>query len=98
MEQGKRRRPRRCVGCGTEAPKRGLVRIVRSPEGKVSIDRSGRAPGRGAYLCPKLSCLALAVKRKALQRSLRTEVGSEVIRELEDLLKALEAEPFDGQY
>ncbi|MCX7827920.1 MAG: YlxR family protein [Thermanaerothrix sp.] len=96
MVQEKRRRPRRCVACGTEAPKRGLVRVVRSPEGKVHLDRSGRAPGRGAYLCPNLSCLALAVKKKALQRSLRVDVGPEVIRDLEDLLRALEAETSDG--
>ena len=53
---------RRCVGCNAQRPKRELVRVVRSPEGEISIDLRGKAPGRGAYLCPSAACLAKARK------------------------------------
>ena len=56
---------RRCVGCNAQRPKRELVRVVRSPEGVISIDLRGKAPGRGAYLCPSAACLARARKAKA---------------------------------
>lgn len=53
---------RRCVGCNTQKPKKELVRIVRSPEGEVSVDLTGKRSGRGAYLCPSAACLAKARK------------------------------------
>ena len=53
MQQQKQKKipVRRCVGCNAQRPKRELVRVVRSPEGEISIDLRGKAPGRGAYLC-----------------------------------------------
>ena len=63
---------RRCVGCNAQRPKRELVRVVRSPEGEISIDLRGKAPGRGAYLCPSAACLAKARKAKRREASLYT--------------------------
>ena len=60
---------RQCVGCREHRPKRELVRIVRSPEGVVSLDFSGKANGRGAYLCRRPECLRKAVRARALERA-----------------------------
>ena len=67
-----RRTPERtCVGCRGKGPKAELVRVVRSPGGEIRADRSGRTPGRGAYVHPDPSCIRGAVARQALVRSLR---------------------------
>ena len=60
---------RRCTGCNEQRPKRELVRVVRSPEGEVSMDLTGKKAGRGAYLCPSAACLAKARKAKRLERA-----------------------------
>ena len=60
---------RRCVGCNAQKPKKELVRIVRSPEGEVGVDLTGKRSGRGAYLCPSASCLAKARKAKRLEHA-----------------------------
>ena len=73
---------RQCVGCGEKKPKKELIRIVRSPEGTVSCDLTGKANGRGAYICPDSACLAKAVKSRALSRALKTEIPEEVISRL----------------
>ncbi|MCI8633005.1 MAG: YlxR family protein [Lachnospiraceae bacterium] len=66
-----RKTPRRkCMGCQEVQDKKNLIRVVRSPEGEISIDLTGRKAGRGAYLCPKAECLEKAIKTKALERSL----------------------------
>lgn len=81
----KRRRPRTCVGCGGEAPRSALVRIVRSPGGAVAVDRTGKASGRGVYLCRRRSCLEAARKKDALSRSLKVKVPVEIYLVLEAL-------------
>ena len=53
---------RTCTGCGEQKPKKELVRVVRSPEGEISLDTTGKKPGRGAYICPNAACLAKAKK------------------------------------
>ena len=63
-----------CVGCNAQRPKRELVRVVRSPEGEISIDLRGKAPGRGAYLCPSAACLAKARKAKRLERTFEVPI------------------------
>ena len=69
-----RRTPmRRCVGCMESKPKNTLIRIA-CYEGEVSIDPTGKAKGRGVYLCPSEECLTTAKKKKALQRSFGTEL------------------------
>ena len=69
---------RQCLGCREMKPKPELVRVVRSPEGTVSLDPRGKAPGRGAYVCPNPDCLKKAQRSKALSRSLGVEIPPEV--------------------
>ena len=73
---------RQCVGCREMKPKKELIRVVRSPEGNVSLDFRGKAPGRGAYLCPDAACLKRAIKAKALIRVFETEIPQQIYDEL----------------
>ena len=82
---------RQCLGCREHKPKRELVRIVRSPEGEVSLDRTGKANGRGAYLCLNAKCLRSAVKSNALGRAFGTAVPEEVLSRLEKELESADA-------
>ena len=75
---------RQCAGCREMKPKKELVRVVRSPEGVISLDFRGKAPGRGAYVCPNLECLRRARKARSLERSLDTAIPAEVYDALED--------------
>jgi len=82
---------RTCVGCRRAAPKSYLLRIVRSPSGAVRVDRSGRAPGRGAYVHRSSACAEAAMKRSSLVRSLRatldTAGAASLMREIEEALQ-----------
>ena len=73
---------RKCTGCQQVKEKRQLLRVVRDPEGAVSIDRTGRKSGRGAYLCEDMTCLEKAIKTRALERSLETDISPEVYENL----------------
>lgn len=73
---------RTCVGCRGEAGKAGLIRVVRKVEGGGTIDRTGHSPGRGAYLHDDPECIALARKRRSLDRALRTSIQQELWSEL----------------
>lgn len=75
---------RMCVSCRETSEKRGLLRMVRSASGEAHIDPTGKAPGRGAYLCGAKECLKQALKGKKLGRALRCEISADLIRELED--------------
>lgn len=79
---------RQCLGCREHKPKKELIRVVRSPEGELSLDFKGKKPGRGAYLCPTLDCLARARKSRAIERALSTQVDPEVYAALEGEMKA----------
>ncbi len=87
MKTPKKIPQRRCTGCGEGKPKSELVRVVRSPEGNVSIDRTGKAPGRGAYLCKNSDCLKKAKKTNRLSRSLDCEVGEDIIQKLSEQIE-----------
>ena len=65
---------RQCLGCREMKPKKELLRVVRSPEGAVSLDLRGKASGRGAYVCPNTDCLKRAIKSKALSRAFDTDI------------------------
>lgn len=65
---------RRCSGCGESRPKRELVRVVRAQDGAVSLDLTGKKPGRGAYVCPRAACLAKARKAKRIERALEVSI------------------------
>ncbi len=73
---------RRCTGCGEGKPKKELLRIVRSPEGEISIDPTGKRPGRGAYICKNEACLKNAKKTGRLGRSLNSEIPDDVFQRL----------------
>ena len=79
---------RQCMGCRERMDKRDLIRVVRTPEGTVTLDFSGKLNGRGAYLCPKADCLKKAQKSKALERSLEVPIPDQVYdrlaKEMED--------------
>ena len=83
---------RLCIGCMTSRPKKELVRVVRAPSGEISIDPVGKKPGRGAYLCPDLACLAKAKKKKALERCFEQPVPAEVYDALAAQLADVEKE------
>lgn len=73
---------RMCVGCREMKNKKELLRIVRTPEGSVEIDKSGKKSGRGAYICPQIDCLQQAIKGKSLQKALENDIPDEVIDKL----------------
>jgi len=74
---------RKCVACQQMMSKKELIRIVRSPQGEIGIDLTGKKPGRGAYLCGKVTCFKLAKKSKAFERALKTPVDAEIYDRLE---------------
>jgi uncharacterized protein len=79
---------RKCVACQEMMPKKELIRIVRSPEGGILIDLTGKKPGRGAYLCGKVNCFKLAKKSKAFERALKVPVSADIYDRLEqDFIK-----------
>ena len=74
---------RQCMGCRERKEKRELIRVVRAPDGGVSLDFRGKAPGRGAYICPEMACLKKAIRSKALERSLEVPIPEEIYARLE---------------
>lgn len=79
---------RMCTGCGEMKPKKELVRVVKSPEGEITLDRTGRKPGRGAYVCPKLECLKSARKARRLEKAFSCQIPAEVYDRMEEELLA----------
>ena len=78
---------RQCLGCREMKPKKELVRVVRSPEGEISLDLKGKAPGRGAYICPAIACLEKVQKSKALNRAFETTIPDDVYTALRESLE-----------
>ena len=74
---------RQCVGCREMKDKKALIRVVKSPEGVISLDEKGRMPGRGAYVCPDVECLRRARKSRALERAFETQIPPEVYDAME---------------
>ncbi len=79
---------RMCTGCGQMKPKKELVRIVRSSQGEISVDRTGRKPGRGAYICDSTECLKKARKSRRLEKSFGCAIPDAVYAQLEEVLAA----------
>ena len=79
---------RQCLGCREMKPKRELIRLVRAPEGEISLDFKGKKPGRGAYLCPNPQCLAKARKARALERAFSAQIPDEVYEALAGQMEA----------
>ncbi len=74
---------RQCVGCGEMKGKKEMMRVLKTPEGAIVLDKTGRKNGRGAYLCMKLDCLKMARKNRGLERSLKMSIPEEVYDGLE---------------
>ena len=83
----KKKPMRKCVGCGESREKAMLIRVIRDTEGEIHLDPTGRANGRGDYVCRDVKCLEKAIKKKGLERSLKTVIPEET---LEQLKKAIE--------
>ena len=81
---------RTCIGCGQVRPKKELIRIVRTPEGEILMDPSGRANGRGAYLCPDPACAEKARRRKAFRRAFEGGTAEGQYEHLKEQLEALQ--------
>lgn len=84
--QQKKMPMRKCIGCNESKLKKELVRIVRAPEGDISLDLTGKKSGRGAYICADAECLKKARKAKRLERIFETAVPDSVYDEAERLL------------
>ena len=73
---------RKCMGCNEMKPKRELIRAVKSPEGEISLDLTGKKSGRGAYICPDNGCFDKARKGKRIERALETKIPDAVYDEM----------------
>lgn len=78
---------RKCNGCGEQKDKRTLVRIVKNSDGEISLDLTGKAAGRGAYICPDAECLNKARKSRRIDKAFECTVPPEVYDKLEEQLK-----------
>jgi len=78
---------RLCTGCGEMKPKKDLVRVVKPKEGDIDIDLTGRANGRGAYICRRLSCLQAARKARRFERAFSCKIPDDVYDRMEEVLK-----------
>lgn len=88
MQKQKKIPQRKCIACQERDAKKGLIRIVKTKEGQIFLDPTGKANGRGAYICKDVECLKKAIKSKALNRAFKMEVPSDVY---DNLLKELES-------
>ena len=77
---------RTCLGCGEAKPKKELIRIVKQNDGNIFIDKTGKANGRGAYICNNVECLEKAMKSKRLSRSFATEINNEIYESLRGVI------------
>ena len=77
---------RRCTGCGEHFPKNTLIRVLRTPEGEVVLDMTGKKNGRGAYICKNAACFKKARKSKRLESSLECHISEEIYEKMEEEL------------
>ncbi len=78
---------RRCTGCGEHFPKNTLIRVLRTPEGQVVLDLTGKRSGRGAYICKNPACLKKARKSRRIETSLDCHISEELYEKMEEELK-----------
>lgn len=86
MQKQKKIPERQCMGCNGRFPKSELIRVVRSPEGEISLDLTGKKSGRGAYICKSAACLLRARKNKRIERNLEVEIPPEIYDKMEEEL------------
>lgn len=73
-----------CIGCGEMKPKKDLIRVVKNKEGEISLDFTGKKPGRGAYICNNEECLVKAIKNKKIERSFSQKIDDEIYEKLKE--------------
>ena len=77
---------RMCTGCKVHKPKKELIRVVKAPDGEISVDFHGKKSGRGAYVCNDISCLEKAIKSRALERAFSCAIPAEIVEKLREVL------------
>ena len=90
MSTEKKVKQRQCIGFGEMKSKRDLIRVLKTTDGQITIDATGRKNGRGAYLCPSMDCFKKAVKGKGLERSFKMAIPKEVYESLEKEMEQLD--------
>lgn len=78
---------RTCIGCNTQKLKKELIRVVKNKEGQISIDKTGKMPGRGAYICDNPECLKKAINSKRLEKCFETKIDEEIYKELQKVME-----------
>lgn len=90
----KRKVPMRmCTGCSASRPKRELLRVVRTPQGEITVDPTGKVAGRGAYLCPDPDCLDKALRSKRLENALECTLSAETVDQLREAVSESAKQP-----
>lgn len=77
---------RTCIGCNTKKDKKELIRVVKDKEGNIQIDKSGKAPGRGAYICDDVNCLEKAIKSKRLEKVFEMKISEQIYERLRGVI------------
>ena len=77
---------RTCIGCSTKKNKNELIRIVKDKNGNISIDKTGKANGRGAYICDEVECLEKSIKSKRLEKTFETKISEEIYENLRGVM------------
>ena len=78
---------RTCIGCNGQKDKKDLIRIVKNKEGEIALDKTGKAQGRGAYLCDNAECLEKAIKTRRLEKSFAMKIEDNIYKELRERIK-----------
>ena len=78
---------RTCIGCGQQKDKRDLIRIVKNNQGEIFLDKSGKEPGRGAYICDNLECLERLIKSRKLEKSFKMKIEDNIYNKLKEMIK-----------
>lgn len=81
---------RQCIGCQEMKSKKEMIRVIRTPEGEICIDATGRKNGRGAYICHNMDCLKKAEKNHGIERSLKMQIPEDVYRRLEEEMNGID--------
>jgi len=81
---------RQCIGCGEMKSKKKMIRVIKTAEGEILLDATGRKNGRGAYLCPSMECFKKAVKGRGLERSFKMAIPREVYETLEKEMEEID--------
>lgn len=89
MTKARKTPMRMCVGCREMKIKKELIRIVRSPEGILALDTTGKKPGRGAYICPNINCFNEAIKGKRIQKALEQELSPDIQKSIKEQIESL---------